>query len=77
MVLDGNADYALVDRISAGEFADQVIISEPVVSDLYSIAIRRENWRLARNIEETLLKLKNNGTLDKIITTWIGYFPGP
>ncbi|MCI0708974.1 MAG: ABC transporter substrate-binding protein [Chloroflexi bacterium] len=77
MVLDGNADYALVDRISAGEFANQVVISGPVVSDLYSIAIRRENWRLARNVEETLLKFKNNGTLDEIVTTWLGYFPEP
>lgn len=77
IVMDGEADYALVDRISAGEFANQVVISEPVVSDLYAIAIRRENWRLARNVEETLLKFKNNGTLDEITTKWLGYFPEP
>ena len=77
LMLDGNADYALVDRISVGEFANQVVISEPLVSDLYAIAIRRENWRLARNVEETLIKLKNNGTLDKIIATWIGQIPKP
>lgn len=77
MVLDGNADYALVDRISAGNFAGQVVISESVVSDVYVIAIRRENWRLARNVEETLLKLKNNGTLSEIITKWIGRFSEP
>jgi ABC-type amino acid transport substrate-binding protein len=77
MVLDGNATYALVDRISAAEYGNRVVISEPVSSDPYVIAVRRENWRLARKVDETLVKLKSSGVLDAIIRRWVGGFSEP
>ena len=78
-LLNGTADIALVDRISVGDFVQEtqadLIISAPLVSDEYVIAIRRENWQLALKIEEILQDLREDGRLQTLVEKWLGDVP--
>lgn len=74
-VIEGQADAALVDRISAGEVAAQtnvpLTISPPVVPDPHVIAIRRDNWQLIRHVEDALTELRRSGQLAALTRQWI------
>jgi polar amino acid transport system substrate-binding protein len=71
----GQADVALLDRISAGELARADLgrywLSPPVIPQPFVIALRRADWRLALEIENALAQLQATGVLDKLIDKWI------
>lgn len=74
-VLDGEADYALIDAISArlaSRTHPQLQVDDTaIVSDPYVIAMRRSDWRLYNAIEATLDEWKTDGTLEAIIRRWL------
>lgn len=76
---DESVDVALVDRISVGYFVVEnnrdFVISAPLVSDKYVIAIRRESWRLAFRVDEIVAALHEDGTLQALIEKWLGVVP--
>lgn len=75
-VVDGQADAALVDHISALQFAATdgrvVIAPKPVVSDPYVIVLPRKAPLLQRQVEEALTALEADGTLDRLTDKWFG-----
>lgn len=74
-VVDGNADYALVDSVSAYLFQrdhPQLQIAEKAeIPDPYVIAVRRPNWQLFLALDEALKSLEVNGQLDTIVARWL------
>lgn len=74
-VLDGKAEVALVDAISARLFVKnhpELQVSEiPLISDPYVIAVRRSDWRLYLELTQALAELRQKGILDEIIAHWL------
>lgn len=71
----GEADAALVDHLTAleavyagGEFA---IAGEPLTDDLYAIAVRRDDDALLAAIDESLVALRDDGTLAALKEKWV------
>ena len=80
-VAEGQADAALVDRISALQFmagdtrlrlASQVIVSDP-----YSVVLPRKSARLRREVNAALAALRADGTLDALTARWFSSGSGP
>jgi ABC-type amino acid transport substrate-binding protein len=74
-ILDGTADVALVDAISARLFVKnhpELRLSKiPLISDPYVMAVRRSDWRLYLELTQALAELRHKGVLDKIIARWL------
>jgi ABC-type amino acid transport substrate-binding protein len=74
-VLNGEADYGLVNGISARRFAHEhseiQISKNPMTHDFYVIALRRTEWRLYREIQQILDRLQDHGQLQTIIERWL------
>ena len=74
-VAAGAADAALVDHVSAlqeaGIGSDLTVLGEPVVSAPYAAAVLRENRALLRAIDDALVAMEEDGTLDWLVAKWI------
>ena len=71
----GEVDAALVDHVSA--LAEGVtggglaIVGEAVVSEPYAAAVRKDDRRLLRAIDEALAVLEADGTMDALVAKWL------
>lgn len=78
-VLEGEADAALVDRVSAFQYTahhqNLGLAAQTSVPDPYAIAIRRSDWRLHRAVDNALLAMQVDGTLDTLIQKWVASPP--
>jgi ABC-type amino acid transport substrate-binding protein len=74
-VVAGDADVALVDRVSALQTLSArsrlSIVGEPVVSVPYAAAVRREDRRLLRAINQALGAMEEDGTMDRLVAKWM------
>jgi ABC-type amino acid transport substrate-binding protein len=71
----GEVDAALVDHVSAlaegVEGEGVVIVGEPVVSEPYAVAMRKDNRCLLRAVDEALTEMEADGTLDALVAKWL------
>jgi polar amino acid transport system substrate-binding protein len=71
----GEAEIALVDHVSAlqaiGAGHELTILAQPVVTVPYAAAVRREDRRLLRAINEVLTAVEDDGTLDLLVVKWL------
>ena len=71
----GEADAALVDTISARLYLDQhpdlVMARHTTVSEGYVIALRRNDFRMADEVDKALAEMIEDGTLDELIARWL------
>ena len=80
-VRENKADAALVDRVSASLYLqenpdDSLFISaDSVMPDPYMIALRRRDWRLYQAVENALLDMQSDGTLDSLRERWLSNTP--
>lgn len=75
VVADGDAEAALVDRVSALQFSaiNQLrIVEEPIVSDPYVVVMPRKAPTLQAQIDEALEVLEADGTLAALQARWFG-----
>jgi histidine transport system substrate-binding protein len=82
-VATGEADYALVDHVSAlvgvqhyeampsPEATGLFIAGEPVVEEPYAVAVHRESQHLLRAINDALAEMEADGSMDALATTWL------
>ncbi len=74
-VIDGNADFALVDSVSASLFRREnpqlQVAPRAEIADPYVIAVRRTDWQLFIALEDTLKKLRERGELELIAARWL------
>lgn len=72
----GKVDAVIIDSEPAKVFVqkndDLKILDEKFEPEQYAIAIKKGNTELTTKINEALKALKDNGTLDKIKSNWIG-----
>lgn len=72
----GKADAVIIDSEPAKVFVDKnpklTILSDPFVVEEYAIAYKKGNDELGQKIDEALTELKEDGTLDEIVSHWIG-----
>ena len=79
-VASGNADAALVDRVSgllyindpANDATGLILLEKPVVSEPYAIALRIDDGTLMKNINTSLDQLRKSGRLETIISRGLG-----
>jgi ABC-type amino acid transport substrate-binding protein len=86
-VQEGKADVALVDHVSAlsgiarsgaqkpGDGTRLVIVGPPVLEEPYAVAVRRENQRTMRAINEAIAEMEADGTLEALVAEWLGGSP--
>lgn len=71
----GETDGALVDHVSAlqaiGAGSPLAIVGEPVVEVPYAVAMRDDSQRLLGAINSALKEMKDDGTLDKLVSEWL------
>lgn len=69
-------DAVMIDMETAKEFVkknpDLRILEEPFAQEEYSICYAKDNTELGAKIDEALTALKADGTLDGIVSHWIG-----
>lgn len=73
-VVEGRADAALVDHVSAlgaGSGGDLMIVGEPIVEELYAVAVHRDSRYLLRAINDALADMETDGTLEAMRTKWL------
>ncbi|MEE1125296.1 MAG: ABC transporter permease subunit [Acutalibacteraceae bacterium] len=72
----GKVDCVVIDEQPAKAFvsknSDLSILENPLTEEEYAICIAKENTELLAQVNDILAKLKNDGTLDKIIGNYIG-----
>ena len=72
----GKIDCVMIDRQPAEAFVekndDLTILEEDFTEEDYAIAISKENTELKEKINEALAELKEDGTLDAIMSNYIG-----
>ncbi|MDD5947953.1 MAG: transporter substrate-binding domain-containing protein [Oscillospiraceae bacterium] len=72
----GKVDAVIIDSEPAKVFVQKNdllrILDDPFVQEDYAIAYKKGNDELGKQLDDALTKLKNDGTLDSIITHWIG-----
>lgn len=72
----GKVDAVIIDSEPAKVFAEKnddiEILDEKFDPEEYAIAVKKGNDQLTNQINEALKTLKENGTLDKIKSNWIG-----
>jgi ABC-type amino acid transport substrate-binding protein len=70
----GEVEAAIVDRLTAltqvGQCQDLTIVGEPLTDINYVIPVRPENYRLLSAINEGLLKMRKDGTLETLQERW-------
>lgn len=74
-VVDGQADAALVDGITARLGVGQhpeLKLSENVVETLYAIAVHPDSTTLLNHIDAVLWEMLEDGTVDSLIEKWFG-----
>ena len=75
-VAEGQADAALVDRVSALQFMAGdpriALSSQVVVSDPYVVVLPRRAPELQRRVADALATLRADGTLDTLTARWFG-----
>jgi ABC-type amino acid transport substrate-binding protein len=75
-VVTGEVDVALVDHVSALQAVSAgsglSIVGEPVVSVPYAAAVRREDRRLLRAINQALGAMEEDGTMERLVAKWMG-----
>jgi polar amino acid transport system substrate-binding protein len=73
--LNGEADAALVDAISARLYlasnAGLALAGEPVAPEPYAIVFRIEDEALQEAVEASLERLRSRGELDEILARWM------
>ena len=71
----GEADAALVDRVSAlqrtGAETGLLITAEGVTHVPYACVVRRENPRLLDAVDEALAAMEGDGTMDALVSEWL------
>ena len=69
-------DAVMIDMETAKEFVkknnDLRILEEPFDQEEYSICYRKDDAELGKKLDEALTALKADGTLDGIVSHWIG-----
>ncbi len=72
-------DAVIIDSEPAKEFvkknSDLKILDDPFDEEEYSIAVKKGNTELLTKIDDALTQLKADGTLDAIVSHWIGDAP--
>lgn len=72
---DGVVDAVMLDDAPANvfveEFGDVELLDEPYADEEYGIAVNKENTQLLEKINTALAKLKENGTIDRIVKAWL------
>lgn len=71
----GVVDAVIIDDAPANVFIGEVgglkMLDEPFADEEYGIAVNKDNPELLANINEALVKLQNDGTLDSIKDAWV------
>ncbi len=74
-VEEREADVALVDHVSAleaiGSGRDLSVIDETIVEEPYAVVTKRENWRLLQEIDQALVAMERDGTLNTLVDEWV------
>lgn len=73
----GKLDAVIIDNQPAQEFVTRNdgtlrILEEPFVEEEYAIAYQKENTALGEKLDAALTELKEEGTLEVILSHWIG-----
>jgi ABC-type amino acid transport substrate-binding protein len=72
-VAAGEADAALVDHVSAlMEGSGLTIVKQSVVEELYAVGVHRRSRYLLRAINDVLADMEKDGTIDGLVTEWMG-----
>ena len=71
---DGEVEAAIVDAVSAYQFIASLgglqVVGDPLTDELYVIAVRLESPLLLRAINEALVEMREDGTLDRLREKW-------
>ena len=75
-VLDGRADAAVVDAVTAALFPEPGLVmhTPPLTSDPYVIVLPKQSPRLADAVDEALTEIMTDGTWERLAEK---YFPNP
>lgn len=72
----GKVDCVIIDSEPAKKFialnSDLSILDEEFANESYAICVSKENEELLKSINSALSELQNNGTIDSIISNYIG-----
>ena len=72
----GKVDAVIIDSEPAKVFVDKndtlMILDDPFVQEEYAIAYKKGNDELGEKLDAALTQLKEDGTLDEIVSHWIG-----
>lgn len=72
----GKVDAVIIDNEPAKVFVskndDLKILDDPFVVEEYAIALKQGNDELKGKINDALKTIKDDGTMDKILSNWIG-----
>ena len=72
----GKVDAVIIDNEPAKVFVskndDLKILDDPFVVEEYAIALKQGNDELKADINDALKTIKGNGTMDQILSNWIG-----
>ena len=71
---EGEVEAAIVDAVSAYQFIASLgglqVVGDPLTDELYVIAVRLESPLLLRAINEALVEMREDGTLDRLREKW-------
>ena len=71
----GTVDAIVIDHVSAllavSSDPSASILTPSLTDEPYVIAVRREDTRLLEALEEALTALESDGTLEKLVYTWM------
>ena len=71
---DGKVEAAIVDAVSAHQFiaaeGDVQVVGDPLTDELYVIAVRLDSPLLLRAINEALVAVREDGTLERLQEEW-------
>lgn len=72
----GKVDAVIIDSEPAKVFVEKneglMILDEPFIEEEYAIAYKKGNDELGEKLDDALTQLKEDGTLNEIISHWIG-----
>ncbi len=71
---EGEVEAAVVDAVSAYQFSATKggvqVVGDPLTDELYVIAVRLDSPLLLKAINEALVEMRENGTLDRLREKW-------
>ena len=74
--VQGKLDAVIIDSEPAKAFVAKndtlKILDDPFAEEEYAIAYKKGNDELGQKLDDALTKLKEDGTLDEIVSHWIG-----